>query len=153
MTIEFFFPDAHPHGTQGGHANDEAASALEFTALRPGRCYGTHELALTPELVEAWCKLYGAPLPTRDVPAGFLSVISIRAFMATMPVRPPGGIHAAQRFTIHALPRVGERVLTSVHCGAKEARNGRLWVDLEMKCRGAADRTLFEGVHKALWAR
>ena len=125
----------------------------DFAALEPGRRYGTHTLTLTAALVHDWCKLYGSPIPASEVPLGMLSVISIRTFMATIPVRPPGGVHGGQRFTVHALPRLGERVSTTLRCGAKEVRKGRLWVKLEMACTGEDDRPIFDGVHTALWAR
>jgi hypothetical protein len=124
----------------------------DFAALEPGRQYGVHTLTLTPALVQDWCSLYGVPVPLGEVPPGMLSVISIRTFMATIPVRPPGGVHAGQRFTVHALPRVGERVSATLCCGAKEARKGRLWVQLEMVCTGEDGRPLFAGTHMALWA-
>lgn len=126
---------------------------LDFAALEPGRCYGTHVFALDAGLVADWCRLYGAPVARDTAPAGLVSVIAIRAFMATMPLRPPGGIHAGQRFVVQALPRVGETVRTTLHCAGKQARGGRLWVDLRMHCRGDDGRMLFDGEHSALWAR
>ncbi|MGB3071582.1 MAG: hypothetical protein WBC18_23745 [Ottowia sp.] len=138
---------------QGATSSTPPTEESNFAALEVGREYGVHTLTLTPALVEDWCRLYGAPMPTEQVPAGMLSVISIRAFMATIPVRPPGGVHAGQRFSVHALPRVNERVNTRLRCAAKDARNGRLWVRLEMLCTGADERPLFDGEHIALWAR
>lgn len=126
---------------------------VDFARLQVGHVYGVHELLLSSRLVDNWCRLYRHAMRDDRMPAGMMSVVSIRAFMALIPSRPPGGIHAGQQFTIEELPRVGELLHTQLCCVRKEARQGRLWVDLEMECRGADGRALFRGKHIALWAR
>lgn len=124
----------------------------DFAALIPGHIYGTHSLMLDRALVDRWSHLYGEVRCGDLVPAGMLPVVSIRAYMALLPNRPPGGIHAGQQITIHELPRIGEETHTTLECGEKEVRGGRSWVRLLMTCTNDSGRILFNGIHTAIWA-
>jgi hypothetical protein len=130
-----------------------ACSELDFASLEQGRRYGVHHLEITRELVETWCGAYGLSPPSESMPMGMMSVLSIRTYMALMPRRPPGGVHAGQTFVFQEMPRIGERLSITLQCASKEERGGRLWVKLLMEGAGSDGRPLFNGVHVALWAR
>lgn len=135
------------------HACLSTSELTDFAAIEVGRSYGCHRLELSESLVDAWCSVYGICREGGRMPVGMTSVISIRSFMALIPFRPPGGIHASQRFVIRELPSIGEVLHTTLVCARKAERGGRLWVDLEMQSAGQDGRPLFHGTHVALWAR
>jgi hypothetical protein len=72
--------------------------------------------------------------------------------MQLMQDRPPGNIHAGQKFWIPRLPELNERLVTSLRCIGKELRNGRRWVTFGTKTVDAARGVLFQGQMKMIWA-
>jgi hypothetical protein len=126
---------------------------LDFASIEVGREYGVHDFVLDTELVRRWLALYSAVIEGDKMPNGMQAVVSIRAYMAILPNRPPGGVHASQRYEIFRLPSVGDLLQTSMRCISKAEKSGRLWVELETATRTSDGALRFKGVQTFIWAR
>jgi hypothetical protein len=126
---------------------------LDFASIEVGREYGVHDFILDAELVRRWLAVYSAVLERDKMPEGMLAVVSIRAYMAILPNRPPGGVHASQRYEIFRLPSVGDLLQTSMRCISKAEKSGRLWVELETATRTSDGTLHFKSVQTNIWAR
>ncbi|MEI9928483.1 MAG: hypothetical protein WDN44_13280 [Sphingomonas sp.] len=92
-----------------------------FADFEPGTVIGVARERIDTALIAQWEAIYG---PVRDVPPALLQPIMMRAYMAVMPIRPPGNVHAGQRFSLLALPRLDDEVVTEIHCIDKGERRG-----------------------------
>jgi hypothetical protein len=129
------------------------AAELDFASMEVGREYGIHDFVLDDGLVRRWLAIYSATLEGDEMPKGMLAVVSIRAYMAVFPNRPPGGVHTSQRYEIFSVPSVGNRLFTSMRCLSKAETSGRLWVELETATRTSDGQLRFKGVQTSIWAR
>jgi hypothetical protein len=75
----------------------------------------------------------------------------MRAFTALMQDRPPGNIHAGQKFWLARLPRLNDRLSTRLSCAGKEFKNNRRWVTFATETADSAGRPLFRGEMTAIW--
>lgn len=122
-----------------------------FERFRSGESYGIDCFTLTAEAVARWRTLF----PDDDgplMPPGMTAVVVMRAYNALIAPRPPGNIHGAQRFEMHALPRIGETLSTRASCAGKELRKGRRWVYLAFETRRADGDLAFLGRFTSLVA-
>ncbi len=100
-------------------------AVLTYDDFEPGSSLGQATFTLDEVALDRWRRLFPADDRQGVMPHGMLAVLSMRAFFKVVPDRPPGNIHAAQRFDLARLPRSGETLTTRVFCVAKEIRRER----------------------------
>lgn len=111
-----------------------------------GRLYGPHRLTIGADLESQWLQVFPQDAWQDDtVPPGMLSVITLLAYTNVITPRPPGNIHAGQRFDVVRLPRRGETLSTTIRCEDKQVRKGRRWVYLAFETLDDAREPVFEG--------
>jgi len=126
---------------------------LTFDRFIPGNRMGVYTLAIDDELLALWQKLY--PHDTCDgqtLPAGFATVMMMRAYMQILSPRPPGNIHARQKLELHAPIFVGESITVEMTCASKELRRERRYVEIEVSAQGIDGRKIFSGLITLIWA-
>lgn len=145
-------------------------SPITFADFVPGTELGRHAEVCTAALAQAWDQIFGQDeeaMAADRSPAGVTTAtgaacsaraasiavaMSMRAFLTVAQPRPPGNVHARERFTLHALPRVGETVQSVIFCEHKEMRRERRYVDLRVEGLGAEGRPLYTGLMSLIWA-
>ncbi len=125
---------------------------MTYDDFEPGHILGQADLLLRPSLLASWNLLFPDDANGGIMSHGMVAVVSMRAFFAAVPARPPGNVHAAQYFDLHRLPHVGDLLTTRVSCGGKEVRRGRRWVTFDTETT-VADAPAFQGRMTILWAR
>lgn len=125
---------------------------ITYADFQPGELLGRSRFTLEAPVIEAWRRLFPADDHDGVMPHGMAAVISMRAYVDVVPDRPPGNVHAAQRFELLRLPRVGEVLVTIVSCLEKEIRRERRRVTLTTETTGDEGPTL-RGRMTVLWAR
>jgi hypothetical protein len=126
---------------------------MTFSDFIPGATIGSSTFAFDDAAAAAWTGLFSddsVSLP--EMPSAMIAMVVMRAFMSVFPARPPGNVHAAQKFQISRLPALGERLLTSIKCRDKEVKNNRKWVTLDSETLDAAGTVLFRGQMTTIWA-
>ncbi len=125
-----------------------------FERYRVGETFGPYEVALGPELLAQWDGVFpGARGPGDAIPAGLLSVITMRAYGDLISPRPPGNIHAGLGFDIVRLPARGQTVAMRFTCLDKTIRRERKFVELGFEGRDAGGAALFRGRFTSIVAR
>lgn len=124
---------------------------ITFDSLQPPQVMGQRELVLDASMLGAWCALFPDDETGGVMPHGMVAAITMRAYAEILQPRPAGNVHASQRFDLLRLPRVGERLTTTVTCLAKERRKGRAWVTFGVETEGA-DGPAFRGRMTMIWA-
>lgn len=128
---------------------------LTFDGFVPGNEQGVAVETIGADLCEQWSALY--PWDRVDaegrVPVGMSSVLMMRAYQKILSPRPPGNVHAGQRFVVHARPRVGESLESRMRCLSKTMRGERRFVEMEMTTTGDGGRAVFTGVMTMIWAK
>lgn len=119
--------------------------------FQPGEVMGKARAVLDAAQLEAWRALFPEDDAPGVMPQGMVAVIAMRAYAEVVQPRPPGNIHAAQRFELHRLPCAGETLTTTITCLAKEIRKERRRVTLQMDCAGSGGPA-FRGIMTVLWA-
>lgn len=133
-------------------------SPITYADFQVGALLGEHAEAYTPQLAQAWRRMFGqtssADNPATDAAeaASIAVVLSMRAYLHVVSPRPPGNVHAREQFTLIAPPRAGEWVRSVVTCLDKSIQRERRCVDLEVQGSGDADRPLFSARMRLLWA-
>lgn len=117
-----------------------------FDQFEPGATYGVHCETLSADALRAWYEVFPDDPIGPVIPAGYISVVMMRAYFAVVTPRPPGNIHAGQRFVVHALPQLGQRIEVSVRCIRKEIRRDRRFVWLEFNATRAGGLPVFDAV-------
>ena len=126
---------------------------ITYADFAPGVVLGECPFAFTPEALAQWAALFPDDEECQPtMPPAMIAMVVMRAFMQLMQDRPPGNIHAGQKFWIPRLPELNERLVTSLRCIGKELRNGRRWVTFGTKTVDAARGVLFQGQMKMIWA-
>ena len=124
-----------------------------FDDFRPGETLGERNFALTEEAVAMWAELF--PRHRKGLPAmppAMVAMIVMRAFVDVLADRPRGNVHAAQKFWIARLPRLGDRLTTRLACTGKELKSGRRWVTFGSETIDAAGSLMFRGQMTTIWA-
>jgi acyl dehydratase len=130
-----------------------SASPLLFDSFVPGAVMGSSSERVEPALLDKWLELYPWDVPAAgEAPAGVATVLLMRAYMRVVAPRPPGNIHARQRFEYIAPARLGEEVTTEITCTGKELRKERRFVELATRSAGEGGRELFRGNMTLIWA-
>jgi len=124
---------------------------ITFDSLCPPQLMGARTLVLDAATLGAWRALFPDDETGDAMPHGMVAAITMRAYAEILQPRPPGNVHAAQRFDLLRLPRAGERLTTTVTCLAKEMRKGRAWVTFGVETEGAGGPA-FRGRMTMIWA-
>ena len=123
-----------------------------FSTFRPGVEIGRRELVLDAGLVARWRELFPDDDTGDVMPAGMVAIVTSRAYSDILLPRPAGNVHGSQRFEVLRLPRIGERLTTSVGCESKEMKGERRWVHLATLTTDADREPCFRGRQTVLWA-
>lgn len=119
-----------------------------FARYCVGEVFGPYEITVGPELLQQWDATF-PDLPAEDdgntIPAGLLSVLTMRAYGHLIAPRPPGNIHAGLGFDINRLPSRGEVVAMRFECVGKTAKRERQFVELGFEGSDADGTVLFRG--------
>jgi hypothetical protein len=124
---------------------------ITYDSFTPGEVMGASEAVLDAAMLQAWHALFPEDDLGGVMPQGMVAAISMRAYAEVVQPRPPGNVHAAQRFDLLRQPRQGERLTTTISCLEKEMRKGRPWVTLGMETDGPAGPA-FRGRMTVIWA-
>lgn len=125
---------------------------LTFASFAPGAVLGRRELVLDAAMFQRWFALFPEDEQGPVMPAGMVAAVTMRAYAEILTPRPPGNVHGAQRFEIHRLPRIGDRLVTEFGCADKSIRRERNWVTFETTTSGAGGEPVFTGRMAVLWA-
>ncbi len=126
---------------------------IRYDDLVPGAVIGESAFSLDTSIGAEWSALFPSdPSAAATMPPSMISLVTMRAFMQALPHRPPGNIHAAQKFAIARLPGLGEVLTTTVRCAAKEMKKERRWVTFRTETVDAAREPLFSGEMRLIWA-
>jgi hypothetical protein len=127
---------------------------MRFDTLQPGATLGDAGFEFTEAALSEWTALFPADSACRPVmPPAMIAMVVMRAYMALMHDRPPGNVHAGQKFEIARLPSLNETMTTGLRCLSKDLRNGRRWVTFGTLTRDRAGLPLFSGEMTMLWAQ
>lgn len=124
-----------------------------FKHFQPGAVVGEIVQTYEPAMSQSWRAIFGtgdAQGPAEG--AGIAMAMMMRGYLGVVTPRPPGNVHARQRFTLATLPREGEAVRTVVTCLAKEIRRERRYVELDVRGTGANGRAIYAGILNLIWA-
>ena len=124
---------------------------ITYETFTPGEVMGSSAEVLDAAKLQAWQDLFPEDDLHGVMPHGMVAAIAMRAYAEVLQPRPPGNVHAAQRFELFRLPRAGERLTTTVTCLEKEIRKGRFRVTLGMETVGS-EGPAFRGRMTVLWA-
>ncbi len=126
---------------------------ITYDTFAPGTILGEWEDCIDASLSSAWSQLFGAGSPNEPAQmAGLALILLMRAYLNIVTPRPPGNIHAKQKFSLDSLPQPGETVRSSVSCLSKEIRRERRYVQLQAIGQGANGRTIYTGQMNLIWA-
>ncbi|WP_147426032.1 hotdog family protein [Teichococcus wenyumeiae] len=142
---------ATPITTHEGIPQPRSEPRMLYDDFVPGQSLGSATCAVDAEAVAQWCRLFPDDDLSDLMPHGMIAVVSMRAYGEVIPRRPPGNIHAAQHFDLLRLPRIGEKLVTTVSCVSKEIRRDRRRVTLATETRGSTGPA-FQGRMTVLWA-
>jgi hypothetical protein len=124
-----------------------------FADFVPAEELGVSAFDFDRDAVAAWTNLFpddAASLP--DMPYGMVAMVLMRAFMRIIPQRPPGNIHAGQKFWISRMPKLGTQLMNTLTCVRKELKNERRWVTFASETTGSGDTLFFRGQMITVWA-
>ena len=126
---------------------------ISFEDFQPGHSFGRAAVTLDDDLMEKWFSLFPADAECAPfMPEGMTAVLVMNSYMELVSPRPPGNIHASQRFTTRSFPKISDTVFTQIACGGKTLKNGRRWVDLETQSTSEDGRLFFTGTMRTIWA-
>jgi hypothetical protein len=131
------------------------SAPILFADFAPGASLGTFSETYTPELAQAWQRIFVSSDQCGGGAAEGASmavVLAMRAYLTVVAPRPPGNVHARQQFTLTALPRAGEAVRTVIRCASKEVKRDRFYVDLQVQGTGDGGRDVYRGCMSLIWA-
>lgn len=121
--------------------------------FRPGASLGEITQPFDDSLASAWRGIFGsADAGTPAEGAGIAVAMMMRGYLGVVTPRPPGNVHARQRFTLEAIPRQGESIRTVVTCLSKEIRRERRYVELGVSGTGDGGRSIYTGTLTLIWA-
>ena len=121
--------------------------------FQPGAELGEFTVTFEGAMAEAWQAIFGkTSAGDRAEGASIALAAMMRAYATVVTPRPPGNVHARQRFTLDAVPVRGEPIRTRVSCAAKELKRERRYVDFHVRATGTNDRPLYSGILTIIWA-
>lgn len=124
-----------------------------FDRFAPDTTFGTSRWTPDRAAFARWNALFRTcPDDQTTLPAGMISMVALRAYMALLAERPPGNIHAMQATTVTHLPPLDTPLEAELRCLSCELRNGRRWLKLVTITRLIDGTPCFEGTMTMLWA-
>ena len=129
------------------------SAPIVWDDFEPGASLGEITQSFEPSLSKAWRDIFGtadAGGPAEG--AGIAVAMMMRGYLGVVTPRPPGNVHARQRFTLHAQPRQGEAIRTVVTCRSKELKRERRYVELDVAGTGEGGRPIYAGTLTLIWA-
>lgn len=124
-----------------------------FEHFQPGTTMGEIVQTFEPRLSQCWRSIFGAQDSGEQAEgAGIAVAMMMRGYLGIVTPRPPGNVHARQRFTLHATPRQGEAIRTVVTCVSKEIKRERRYVELQAIGTGTGERPIYAGTLNLIWA-
>lgn len=128
-----------------------------FADFIPGVVMGQCLQVYDEAQAQRWQAIFGIDVEAPDngaAQAASMAIVGMmRAYLDVVSPRPPGNVHAKQKFTIHDLPKLGEAMRITVKCESKEERRSRKY--LQLRVSGIEDkqqRPLFDGLLTLIWA-
>jgi hypothetical protein len=129
------------------------SAVLLWHDFQPGQSLGEITQVFDTEHSAAWQQIFGSTVDGKAAEGASIAVaMMMRGYLGVVTPRPPGNVHARQRFTLHALPAQGEAIRTEVSCAGKEIKRERRYVDLQVRGTGTDGRPLYDGVLSLIWA-
>lgn len=123
-----------------------------YDSYVPGAEIGARDYLFDAAALRQWLALFPDDADGDRMPAGMTAVVCMRAYAEILSPRPPGNVHAAQTFTVHRMPRLGDRLTTRLRCRAKEIKRERRWVWLQSETTIADGPVAFTGDMGVIWA-
>jgi len=128
-----------------------------FDDFFPGQDWGSTVWLATEELCRSWTALglgrspSGASGATR-IPPALLQIALAKCIQDKLREKPPGGIHAKQRFTFHAPACVGDTLTTQLKVSTKYIKRERKYVEFDSITTNQAGRIVATGLRTTIWA-
>lgn len=121
--------------------------------FQPGAALGEFTLTFDADMAKAWQAIFGKDAAGSPAEGASIALAAMmRAYATVVAPRPPGNVHARQRFTLDAPPAQGEAIRTIVTCGAKELKRERRYVDFHVRATGTDGRAIYSGILTIVWA-
>lgn len=121
--------------------------------FRPGEALGETAETFDATLSQAWQGIFGTEGAGTPAEGASIAVaMMMRGYLGAVKPRPPGNVHARQRFKLHARPMQGETIRTRVSCLGKEMKRERRYIELEVHGTGNGGRAIYDGVLTLIWA-
>ena len=127
--------------------------AITYTDFQPGDVLGEAVAHYPRRCLFLECKPAGGSDTEGAERASLAIILMMRAYCSVVTPRPPGNVHARQRFHLHGVPLPGESIRTVVSCSGKEIKRERRYVELRTEGSGNDGRPLFTGDMTIVWAR
>jgi hypothetical protein len=131
-------------------------TVITFEDFNPGAVMGESVEVFDEMLAQRWQKIFGdhsadgANVAAEG--ASLAVVMMMRAYLNVVAPRPPGNVHARQRFSLESTPRQGEAIRTVIACIEKEFKRERRYVELQAWGTGEGGRSIFSGRMTLIWA-
>jgi len=126
---------------------------MTFDRFTPGSVLGSREFDFSEAALAEWTALFPDDAACRPLmPRAMVAMVIMRTFVSVLEDRPPGNVHAGQKFRIDRLPRLDERLTTELSCMSKEFKKDRRWISFGFDTRDAERRPLFFGEMTTIWA-
>jgi hypothetical protein len=132
------------------------STVITFEDFNPGAVMGESVEVFDEKLAQRWQKIFGdQPADGANGAAEGASlavVMMMRAYLNVVAPRPPGNVHARQRFSLESPPRQGEAIRTVIACVEKAFKRERRYVELQARGTGEEGRPIFTGRMTLIWA-
>jgi hypothetical protein len=132
------------------------STMITFEDFNPGAVMGESVEVFDEKLAQGWQKIFGdQPADGANGAAEGASlavVMMMRAYLNVVAPRPPGNVHARQRFSLESPPRQGEAIRTVIACVEKAFKRERRYVELQARGTGEEGRPIFTGRMTLIWA-
>ena len=131
-------------------------TVITFEDFNPGAVMGESVEVFDEMLAQRWQKIFGdqsADGANGAAEGASLAVVMMmRAYLNVVAPRPPGNVHARQRFSLESPPRQGEAIRTVIACVEKAFKRERRYVELQARGTGEEGRPIFIGRMTLIWA-
>lgn len=126
---------------------------IRWEHFQPGALLGTTTLTYSESLSQSWRRIFGLDdAGSAAEGASVATALMMRGYLDVVAPRPPGNLHARQRFTIEGIPRQGDEIHLTIICLSKKMKRERRYVDLQVRGKAGDGRGLFVGVMSVVWA-
>jgi len=133
-----------------------SAVPVLYEDFMPGALMGEQVEVYDAEQAKRWQSIFGVEPDdgaNGAAEGASMAVINMmRGYLNVVTPRPPGNVHARQRFQMHDIPKPGESIRIVVRCTDKALRRERKYVELTVQGSGAHSRPLFDAVLTLIWA-